>query len=146
MSTSHQQLETQTGSFLAPRFEHALVHDVMRHGVISCEPDTSLRGVARVMSSYHVHAVVVELAGDVWGMVSAWDVLQAAGSERERLSAREIASTEYVTVSEDAPLGEAAQLMREHEVSHVVVTGTGNRPIGVLSTLDVAGTLAWGEA
>jgi hypothetical protein len=65
---------------------------------------------------------------------------------RERLSAGEIASTEYVTVSDDAPLGEAAQLMREHEVSHVVVTGSGNRPIGVLSTLDIAGTLAWGEA
>src|SRR5215208_7015789 len=135
MSASHQQLDTQAGSFLAPRFEHALVHDVMRHGVIGCEPDTSLRSVARIMASYHVHAVVVELGGDVWGLVSAWDVLQAAGSDRERLSAGEIASTEYVTVTDDAPLAEAAQRMREHEVSHLVVTGAGNRPIGVLSTL-----------
>src|SRR5215218_756637 len=146
MSTTKSEIEAVNGSFLAPRFEHAQVRDVMRHGVITCEPETSLQGVARIMSSYHVHAVIVALGGDVWGVISAWDILQAAGSDRERLSAGEIASTEYVTVSDDAPLGEAAQLMREHEVSHVVVTGAGDRPVGVLSTLDIAGTLAWGEA
>jgi hypothetical protein len=36
--------------------------------------------------------------------------------------------------------------MREHGVSHVIVTSTGQKPVGVVSTLDIAGTLAWGEA
>jgi CBS domain-containing protein len=140
------EVATAQGSFLAPSFEHAHVGDVMRHGVISCEPDASLRAVARIMASYHVHAVVVALAGDVWGIVSAVDVLQLAGSDGERLTAGEIAATEYVTVGPDAPLAEAAQLMREHEVAHLIVTGAGGNPVGVLSTLDIAGTLAWGEA
>jgi CBS domain-containing protein len=139
-------LATAQGSMLSPRFEHARVYDVMRHGVISCEPEESLRNVARIMASYHVHSVVVALNGDVWGIVSANDVLAAAGTDRERMSAGEIAATEFVTIAPDAPLEEAVRLMREHDVSHVIVTGPNRKPIGVVSTLDVAGTLAWGEA
>src|SRR4051812_42181029 len=89
---------TDRGSALAPRFEHATVHDVMRHGVITCGPEASLRDVSRIMASYHVHAVVVALRQDVWGVVTASDVPQAAGTPRERLSAGEIAATEFVTV------------------------------------------------
>jgi CBS domain-containing protein len=139
-------IATAPGSPLAPRFEHASVGDVMRRGVISCEPEDSLRSVARIMSSYHVHSVVVALGGDIWGVISANDVVEAAGTPRERLSAGEIAATEVVTVTEDEPLERGAQLMREHEVSHVIVTARGGKPIGIVSTLDIAGTLAWGEA
>lgn len=140
------ELSTAWGSALAPTFEHARVDDVMRRGVISCDPDDSLRTVARIMSSYHVHSVVVELGGDVWGIISADDLLQAAGTDRERLSAGEIAATEFQTVRASARLAEAAQLMREHEVSHAIVTGPTGKPTGVISTLDIAGALAWGEA
>jgi CBS domain-containing protein len=44
------------------------------------------------------------------------------------------------------PLREAAQLMLRHGVGHLVVIHPETlRPIGVLSTLDIAGVLAWGE-
>ncbi len=37
--------------------------------------------------------------------------------------------------------------MVRNRVSHLVVTDAeAGRPIGILSTLDVAGVLAWGEA
>jgi CBS domain-containing protein len=134
------------GSSLAPSFEHAFVSDVMRHGVISCEPDASLRDVARIMASYHIHAVVVALDEDGWGVISSGDLLQTAGTERERYSAGEVAATEFVSVQAAATLEEAAQLMREHEVEHTVVVDAARRPVGMLSTLDIAGTLAWGEA
>jgi CBS domain-containing protein len=35
--------------------------------------------------------------------------------------------------------------MTEHDVSHLIVVSDG-RPVGVISTLDIAGTLAWGRA
>jgi CBS domain-containing protein len=139
------EIITARGSSLAPSFEHADVADVMRHGVISCEPESSVRDVARIMSSYHIHAVVVGLGDDVWGVLTARDLLAIAGTPRERLNAGEVAATEFVTVTPGTTLEEAARLMREHEVDHVVVTESG-RPAGVLSTLDVAGALAWGEA
>lgn len=44
------------------------------------------------------------------------------------------------------PLRDAGELMLTHGVSHLVVTDAeAGGPIGLLSTLDVAGVLAWGE-
>jgi CBS domain-containing protein len=51
-----------------------------------------------------------------------------------------------VTVEAREPLERAAQLMVEHQLSHLLVLSAKAQPIGVVSTLDVAGCLAWGEA
>ena len=48
-----------------------------------------------------------------------------------------------LTVETAEPLGRALQLMVEHEVSHVIaIERHSERPIGVVSTLDVARALA----
>ena len=45
------------------------------------------------------------------------------------------------------PLREAGALMLTNAVSHLVVIQPGSeRPIGILSSADIAGVLAWGEA
>jgi CBS domain-containing protein len=45
------------------------------------------------------------------------------------------------------PLRDAGDLMLTHGVSHLIVVDPATqRPTGVLSTLDIAGILAWGEA
>lgn len=134
-------------SFLAPAFEDATVLDAMRVGVVSCPPDTSLREVARVMATYRIHCVLVtEVEGDKpWGLVSDIDVAAAAGADVDRLTAREAARTEIVTVAADASMKLAAQLMAERGAAHlVVVQPHSGHPVGVLSTLDLAGVLACG--
>jgi CBS domain-containing protein len=62
-------------------------------------------------------------------------------------TASEAAATEVVTVTSDDRLALAARLMTEHDIAHLVVlhAETG-KPAGVVSTLDVAGVIAWGEA
>ena len=145
-------IQTARGSYLMPRFEHATVGDVMRHGVITCATGTTLRTVARMMSSYHVHAVVVT-EGDTegvlspWGLVSDFDVLRAAHAGAEELTAGEVSRSPAVMVQPSDTLARAAELMREHGTGHlVVISPAEGRPIGVVSTLAVAGALAWGEA
>jgi CBS domain-containing protein len=62
-------------------------------------------------------------------------------------TAGSIAATEFLNVDPEAPLTRAVQLMTGHEVTHVVVRDEASgRPAGVLSTLDVAGVIAWGRA
>jgi CBS domain-containing protein len=145
-------IQTATGSYLMPRFENATVGDVMRHGVITCSADTTLRTVARMMSSYHVHAVVVteddgEGGLSPWGLVSDFDILRAAHAGAEELTAGEVSRSPAVMVGPADSLDHAAELMREHGTGHlVVISPSDSRPVGVVSTLDVAGALAWGEA
>ena len=148
-----QSLQPYRGSYLMPVFEKASVADVMRHGVMSCAPDAPLVTVAQTMATHHVHAVVVagiatdDAGGDhfVWGLVSDMDIVRAAESGIEGHTAADAARTEVVTVDPTTPLTEAAALMDRHDTSHLIVT-SGGRPAGIVSSLDVAGALAWGRA
>lgn len=151
MATSIQPFRR---SYLIPAFERASVADVMRPGIISCPPDTPLAHVAETMAVHRVHAVAV--AGTrvddghgerlVWGFLSDADLVGAARSDATgTLCAADVASTEAPTVDLTTPLPEAARLMDEHAVSHLVVVA-GAQPIGVVSTLDIAAALAWGGA
>jgi CBS domain-containing protein len=132
-------------NFAAPPFEKATVLDSMRMGVVSCPPDTPLRDVARVMATYRIHCVVVaEVAeGAPLGVIADIDVAAAAAGSRDA-PAGTLARTEAITVHPDDSLQHAAQLMSDHEVTHlVVVQPHSHHPVGVLSALDVAGALAW---
>jgi CBS domain-containing protein len=141
------------GSSLTPCFEKATVADAMRSGVISCSLDVPASTVARIMTTQHIHSVVVEgvysdpVHGErlTWGVVSDVDLMHAAPAGIEDVTAGEIAVTEPITVEPSLPLDEAIRLMDENDTAHLIVAD-GGRPVGVLSTLDVAGILAWGRA
>lgn len=144
---------SDTGPDLPPSFDKATVADVMRPGVLSCAPELPDRIVARMMATHGFHAVVVTGIPDagardqpiLWGVVSDLDLLRMARPRDEPLTARELAATEALTVAPDCPLPEAVRLMDEHRVRHLVVVD-GRRLVGMLSTLDVAGALAWGRS
>jgi CBS domain-containing protein len=137
-----------SGSHVTPSVRHARVSDAMRRGVVTCPPDSSMRDVARMMVTNHIHAVVVRGVkdGGAWGVVTDRDLLATAlGAEDAR--AGDCASEVLVTVAPDEPLETACELMRAHGVSHVmVVAPEQNQPLGVVSTLDIAGIVAWGSA
>ena len=133
-----------------PALGRLRVVDAMHPGLISCSLDTPLRTVARMMATYRVHAILVTAHGDeelpgggVWGIVSDADLLRAveAGDPDEQL-ARSIAAAPARTVTTSEQLAEAAHLMVEHDLSHLIVIEPHSaRPIGVLSTLDVTRAL-----
>jgi CBS domain-containing protein len=143
-----------TGSYLMPSVRHATVADAMHPGIVACSPDAGLTDVARLMARHHVHCVAVmaisydeEAEGYVWGLISDLDVLRAGIHLGPDSSARALAAEPIISVRPTMPLREAGELMLEHEVSHLIVVDPDTqRPTGVLSTLDIAGILAWGEA
>jgi CBS domain-containing protein len=141
------------GSFLTPSFEHALVRDAMRPLVLTCDPATPLVTVAERLAGEHVHALVVLRADAAAGgarrpsaVVTDRDVLRCA-SRMEELTAEEAATGELLEVDPDDRLADVAERMLKHAVAHaLVVDADSGRPLGIVSTLDVAGVLAWGRA
>jgi len=134
--------------YLPVPLERAKVSDVMRVGLVTCRPETPVSDVARMMIAYGIHSVIVagldEEEGERdWGVVSDLDLATAALSDRrDELTAREIASTELVTIKSDEPLERAAQLMAEHQVAHLVaVQPETGQPVGVIGTLGLARAL-----
>jgi len=122
------------------------VADAMHVGVLLCDCETPLAEVAATMASERVHCVVVEngAAGDgpPWGIVSDLDLVAAATvRDLSEQSAGGSAASPLVLISPQENLERAAQLMTEHAAAHLVVVGAGFRPVGVLSTLDIARAL-----
>jgi CBS domain-containing protein len=80
-------------------------------------------------------------------VISDLDLVSAGISDGKAQSARAIAQHPLVTVEPSQPLREAGEHMLGHAISHlVVVEPDTQRPIGILSTAEIAGVLAWGEA
>jgi CBS domain-containing protein len=141
------------GSFLMPSLQHATVSDAMHPGILACEPDATLTEVAQMMATYHVHCVAVvgisheEPQCGVWSVISDLDLVRACIGDGHTQSARAIAQQPLVSVEPSMPLRQAGELMLTHGISHLVVVEPGSqRPTGILSTADIAGVLAWGEA
>jgi CBS domain-containing protein len=148
--TTHQH----SGSYLMPALGRATVADAMHPGIVSCAPTATVSDVARLMATHHVHCIAAigiepDDTGErlVWKVISDFDLLSAGlASESEQL-ASEIVVRPMITIEPAMPLREAANLMLSRGSAHlVVVDAETQRPVGILSTLDVAGVLAWGDA
>jgi CBS domain-containing protein len=134
-------------------FETASVADAMSKGVISCPPETPLRVVARMMATYGVHAVFVfehadedDEAPQLWAVVSDLDLVAAARLDLDELTAGLTAVTPLVSVDADRSIAEAGSLMAQYGIAHLAVTDPASqRPIGVISTLDIARAIAAGR-
>lgn len=126
------------------------VADAMHTGLVTCPPDTPLRSVARMMTTYRVHAILVSGHGErlredgAWRLLSDLDLLRVPeDADLDRQAVRDIATTPPLTVSANADLADAAHRIVAGEVSHLLVLEPQTQlPIGMLSTLDVARALA----
>jgi CBS domain-containing protein len=121
----------------------------MHRGVLSVPLETPLTKVAQMIARYGVHCVVAldergEYQTRVWGLIPASEMVRiATRDDLENRTAGATATHGVVTLEPTDSVYEAARLMSEFGVEHVIVVDPiSNRPVGVLSTLDVARVLA----
>jgi CBS domain-containing protein len=150
---SDTRIQPYHGSYLTPSLEHGTVADAMHPGILCCEPEAPLTEVARMMASHHVHCIAVMGVshadpGEIvaLGIISDIDLLRSAINPGAEQTAATLAKRPPA-VEPKTPLLEAGALMLSHGASHlVVINPETQRPVGILSTLDLTGVLAWGEA
>src|SRR6516225_10030658 len=130
-------------SSVAPRLGNARVADAMRHGLLTCPGDATVRDAARIMCTEHVHMILATNPrdGSPMGVLSDRRLLEVVLElEAEDVPLAEVADRTLETVASDASLLSAAERMRDGGFSHLLVQDSGSSRIsGVLSTLDVAG-------
>lgn len=131
-----------------PPLSQLTVMEAMHPGVVTCPSATPLRVVARMLATYRIHAVIVfaehrAAEPSEWSVVSDLDVVRSASlADVESATAGGTAATPVVLVSPHDTLDHAAGLMIENKATHlIVVEPQSSRPIGVLSTLDLARVL-----
>ena len=102
-----------------------------------------MRELARRMAGEGVGALVVTEGDQVHGIVSERDVVAAvaAGKDLDSTTAADIDSRRLVTCTPGTSLQEAAVLMMEHYVRHLLVNDHIG-PVGVVSARDLLGAYA----
>lgn len=124
--------------------EQKTVADVMGRRVISCELQTPVPEVARIMTHEDVSAVVVlDEEECLAGLISRTDLVVLYGYEEEwpYLRAQQVMISQVRTVQPNEQAVVAAQQLHQQKISRLVVTepvGNGKqRPVGMLSITDI---------
>ncbi len=144
--------------------------DVMTSTVVSVTSNVAVMEVARLMLDRGVSAVpVVDADGKLIGMVSEGDLMRRkeTGTERHHpwwlraftdtedlakeyikshaMKAKDVMTTNVVSVSETTPLSEIADLLEKHRIKRVPVVRDG-RVIGIVSRANLVQALAIGRS
>ncbi|MEZ0319100.1 MAG: CBS domain-containing protein [Pyrobaculum sp.] len=102
--------------------------------------DAKIRDVARLMAEKRIGLVVIVDRGQpdaVVGVVSERDVVRAVARNLDLdAPVREIMTSPVITVEGEEPVWRVAEIMRQHNIRHVVVT-KGGRLYGVISIRDL---------
>jgi nitrogen PTS system EIIA component len=133
------------------------VGDIMIHNVITVTPDDTLRNVANIMFEYNFDGVpVIDEAGNLIGDVSGKELIRSALPDygklvsdkpelepfenllrhEDSLRVRDVMRDDVATISETAPLIEAAAAMISRDVDRLMVVH-GLKLVGIISASDI---------
>ena len=111
----------------------AVAH-IMSMNVVFAAPDHTVDHVRELMASKKIHALpVVGKSQKMVGIVTTTDV---ARSIDDTAPVRHVMSEMVITVHATEPVTEAARLMREHRIHHLVVSD-GTKAVGIVSSFDL---------
>ena len=116
------------------------VRDAMTRDPAACEPSTTLRLVARLMSDHDCAAIPVTESGRLIGIITDRDIAVrgvALRDEAATLEARECMSAPVIAVEASEPIENAIVLMTENAVHHLPVIDEKGMLIGIVAQSDL---------
>jgi CBS domain-containing protein len=111
----------------------------MTSNVVTIEPTASIVDAAKKMIQQEKGPLPVVEGSNVVAMITDRDIIArvvAEGTDPTSLSVRDIATTDLVTISPDADVDEARQLMAQHQLDRILVVEDGNL-VGIISEADL---------
>lgn len=123
------------------------VRDWMTSNPITITQQTTLPETHRLMREHNIRRLPVINRGKLVGIVTLGDIREARPSDATTLSvyelnylmdqvtAKEFMTHDPITISPDAPIGEAARLMVEHKIGGLPVMEDGEL-VGIITETD----------
>jgi CBS domain-containing protein len=114
----------------------------MRKQLETIEGTASVQQAAKKMKDKNVSSlVVVDESGVPQGLVSERDLVRKVCTNDVSISTvknKEVMSSPLITISSRSSLSEAADMMLQHNVRHLLVVDNDNvnKPIGIITPLD----------
>ncbi|GAA0467956.1 CBS domain-containing protein [Halococcus dombrowskii] len=98
---------------------------------------SDVRDVARMLVEGNTKVAPVVEGDGLWGIVTADAILEAVLDNLDALVVSQIHTDDVITIAEDASVGQAINLLREHGVSRLPVENEAGYLTGVATTHDL---------
>lgn len=117
-----------------------LAKDIMTRDIIMAKPKMTVKQLALLLIKNQISgAPVAAEDGKIIGVVSEADILA-----KKARQVKGIMSTKVVSVNEETPVEEIAQLMAMHKIKRLPVM-KGNKIVGIVSRADIVSAIAMGK-
>ena len=117
-----------------------IAKEIMTTDIISVEPTMTVRKLAMTLIKNQISgAPVTGKNGKIVGIVSEADLVAKKGKD-----VKTIMSKKVISVAEDTPVEEIAQLMTRHKIKRLPVM-KGDKVVGIVSRADIVSAIAQGE-
>lgn len=115
------------------------VKDLMTENIVSLPIEENVVTAAKEMSKKDISAVVLKSGEEFVGIVTDRDIISkvvAQYLDPTKISLAQIMRSPLISVSDDASIQEAAELMRNNKIRRLVVTNNG-LVVGIISESDI---------
>jgi predicted transcriptional regulator len=118
------------------------IGNLMTINPVVIESDQPVSEAERVLKTYRVSGLPVVEMGTVVGVISQADILTARSSELisgnwSRLRVRNIMTSPPISVHVETTVERAIRLMLDQHIHRLVVVDDEDRPVGVVTPLDI---------
>ena len=123
---------------MKPESDYA-VEEFMIRDIVQVTPHTAVKKCAEIMAAEHVDSAVVTQKKRIVGIVTEKDLARkvvAKGLNAEEITAKDIMTTELVTVEPQKSLYEAMVLLNKKKIKHLPVV-ENNVIVGIITAMDI---------
>jgi len=115
------------------------VKEFMKKDVVIVTPETSVRKAAEVMAAEHVSSAMVCKNKRLVGIITEKDLARkivAKGVDADKALAKDIMTSELVTIEPEKSLYDAMLKLNKKKVTHLPVV-RNNVLVGIISSMDI---------
>ena len=117
-----------------------IAKEIMTRDIITVAPELTVRKLAMTLVKNQISgAPVAGKNGKLVGIVSEADIVAKKGKD-----VKAIMSKKVISVAEDTPVEEIAQLMTKHKIKRLPVMD-GGKVVGIVSRADIVNAIAMGK-
>jgi CBS domain-containing protein len=117
-----------------------IAKEIMTKDIITVAPELTVRKLAMTLVKNQISgAPVAGKNGKLVGIVSEADIVAKKGKD-----VKAIMSKKVISVDEDTPVEEIAQLMTKHKIKRLPVMN-GGKVVGIVSRADIVNAIAMGK-
>jgi CBS domain-containing protein len=125
------------------RFEEVHAHEVMTRGLTTIQPDARMAQAAEAMTMHKRSSLLVH-NGELEGIVTKTDIVRYLDAEGgEIYSVGHFMTLHPVTVNPTESIFSIIDLMRQREISRVIVVDDNDKPQGIITLADFSQRLAY---